>query len=263
METLRQIYWLLGRQWYLVKNSIPSFCLNYLVLWPFIFSFSQGYLNPSSFFGAQAADKGTELVIGMLFLQVFVVAFFMAVEAVKEREPEGVFGFHVVATSYFAAFVSRIIFYTLYTYVAIAPFMLSSKLILGTRLYTDLVIWSDYFMVLLLVAIFVVAYIFFVLTFIRSMRSIEHMWAFGVEPVLWLGGMWAPLYAIAKSNVPGITWVTRYNPFGYATDALRQIFFHDARFAPLALSCSIMAGATVLFLLLSYFLLKRRLRVVG
>ncbi len=262
MVFFSQVYWLLQREFFLIKNSLFDIFINYAILWPCIFSVSSGYFIPLVFFPHDSINKGTELMVGMLFLQSFVVAYFMVVDLISERENVGILHYHVVATSFFAAFFSRIIFYVLYVYFCLLPFLPVAKLLLGDCLYTEQLSWPMLMLVLFFMVSLVVTYIFMLSAMVKEMRSIEHMWSYGVEPVLWLSGMWAPAYAVSKSGVPGISWLLFFNPFAYASDALRYLFFNDPKFIGVWVSLPIMGCAILLFLLLSYRILKNQVQAV-
>ena len=262
MVFLNNVYWLLQRQWFLVKNSLGDLFINYALIWPAIFSFSSGYFVPLVFFPYDPVRKGTELMVGMVLLQAFVVAYFMMVDLISERESAGILPYHITATSFAAAFAARILFYVLYVFCAVLPFLPVSKLLLGAHLYTDLISWPLFIVVSFFVVTLVVTYVFALAALVSEMRSIEYVWSYGVEPFLWLSGMWAPAYAIAKSGVPGISWFLLINPFAYGSDALRQLFFHDARFASVGLSVLVMVVATAFFIIIAYWLLRKKIEAV-
>ncbi|MDQ5891109.1 MAG: transporter permease [Candidatus Dependentiae bacterium] len=263
MIFVTHVYWLLRRQWYLVNTRLAGMALNNIILWPLVYASTTGYLMPNTFFPDNAVYKGTELLVGIALLQIFVGSFFMLVTLLNEREDSGVLHYHIMATSYRATFVSRMIFYALYIYAFAVPFLPMAKLLLGANLYTDQLHWGALCAVLCMVVVMVTSYVMCLFSLIKTMHDIEYLWSYGVEPLLWLSGFWAPVYAVANSGVPGLSWLTRINPFAYATDALRQLFFHDARFAPLSQCMAVMAIATLIFMLLSYRLLQRRLGTVS
>jgi len=262
MKFVQQVYWLMQRQFFLVKNALGDFFINNIILWPCIFSLASGYFVPLVFFPNDPINKGTELMVGMLLVQSFVVAYFMMVDLISEREADGILRYHIVATSFAAAFTARIMFYVLYVYCTLVPFLPMAKVVLQGHLYTDQLSWPLLMVVLFFLVTLVVTYVFALASLVREMRSIEYVWSYGVEPVLWLSGMWAPVYAIAKSGVPGITWFLMINPFAYAGDALRQLFFHDPRFASVGSSLQVVSVAIVIFIVVAYRLLKKQMQAV-
>ena len=262
MQIIGQVRALWARQWYVTKDSLFDMVINHVILWPALFSVSQGYFIPLSFFPHEAAEKGTELMLGMVLLQAFVVAYFALVELLNDRDETGILHYHGMATSYPALFFSRLSFYIIQTYCVLIPFLPMTKLFLGSYFITSQVHWLSVLGIVFLIATTVVSYIFCLFCCISAIRELEYAWTCGVEPFLWLSGMWAAPYAIAKSNVPGMSWFLAINPFAYATDAIRQLFFHDTRFQPVSTCCFVMIGATILFTLLAYHLLKRRLQAV-
>lgn len=262
MLVIRQIASLLARQWYLVKDDAKNFLLNNFLLWPVIFGSMNGYFVPQAFFPDNTLLRATEMMVGALLFQTVVTVFFAGVELIKEREASALFQYHVIATSFAAAFFSRLIFYSLYTFCAVAPFLPICKCMLGSLFYTDQLSWLSLFGVIFLLTSTTTAYLFFVFSFVHSLDKLEEAWVFLMEPLLWVSGLWAPVYIIAQSGVPGVSWLLAANPFAYATDAVRYLFFHEVAFASLLTSCAVMIGATVIFSVASYYLVKRRIRAV-
>jgi len=262
MTGYRHVWVLLARQWFLVRNNVVDNIINYMVIWPALFSGTSGYLVPRAFFPQNAVMKGTELIVGMVFLQFFVVSYFAVVELLSERDESRVLQYHVQATSYTATFISRLLFYTMYTYILVLPFLPMCKLFLGSYFFTDNAQWLMMPFVLFLVSLTVVSYVFCVFCTISTIRELEYAWAWGIEPVLWLSGMWAPSYVIAQSSLPGMNYFIRCNPFAYATESVRQLFFSDVQFASLPICCGVMCISAALCSLASYLLMKRQIQAV-
>ncbi len=262
MTWCMQVWVLLARQWFLVRNQVFDSVINYMIIWPALFSCTSGYLIPLAFFPHTAAVKGTELIMGMVLLQFFVISYFALVELLNERDESRVLHYHVQATSYTATFVSRLLFYTVYTYCLVVPFLPMCKLFLGPYLCTEQARWLLMFPVLFLVSLTVVSYIFCIFCAISAIRYLEYAWSWGAEPVLWLSGMWAPSYIILQSDVPGMRYFIRCNPFAYATESVRQLFFNDVQFASLGVCCFVMITSALICSLASYVCMKRQIQAV-
>ncbi len=262
MTRFMHIWVLLARQWFLVRNQIVDSIINYMFVWPALFSCTSGYLVPRAFFPHDAIMKGTELILGVLFLQFFVISYFALVELLNERDESRVLHYHVQVTSYTATFISRLLFYTTYTYCMVLPLLPMSKLFLGSNVFTDHARWGALIVVLFLVSLTVVSYVFCVFCAITAIRYLEYAWSWSVEPVLWLSGMWVPSYVLLQSTLPGIRYFVYCNPFAYVTESIRLIFFHDVQFASLSFCCGVMIVSTILFSLMSYVLLRRQLSAV-
>ena len=158
-------------------------------------------------------------------------------------------------------FTARFMFSVLFSYCSVLPYFPVAKLILGERFYTGNASPIIIAGVLLCMIVLANAYVLCWLAIARRMIDFEYMWVRGIEPVLWFGGVWAPGYAIAKV-LPGGSVVAYLNPFIYGTEALRNAFLHDARFAPVLSSCAITLAAAAIFGFISYVLLKRRMDIV-
>lgn len=251
---------LISREYLRVRDNLHDYMINNWLLWPLLFGISTGYFMATAYFGPDSALQATELVAGLGLLQMLILSFFIALAAIDERIGSHVMQYHVVTTSFRAMLCARYCFSVIFVWCNILPFYPVIKLLMGERLYTQQLSWLSLAAVLLLGTAMCVAYLFCWSAIINNMKKIGDMWELGIEPLIWLGGMWVPGYAMAKGVTGG--WLVYLNPFLYATEALRQLFFHDARFASLTKSCTIMAASTICFLAIAYILLKRRLDCV-
>ena len=106
-----------------------------------------------------------------------------------------------------------------------------------------------------------VAYLFCWASWIKNITELGHVWERGIEPLVWLGGGWAPVYAIARAFGKASFFVY-LNPFVYISDGLRQIVVPSFRYVSLPICSVVVLVSTVIFILFSYVLLKRRMDIV-
>ena len=262
MIAAQQAGYLFKREWMRIRLSVKDTLINYWLIWPVIFGYANGYFMPLAAFGNQSYDKATELVLGTLFLTTIIGCFFNVLEIINERLETKVFQYHVAVMSLRTVFVTRFAFTAAYVFVLVLPFCFVAKLVLGPWLVTSHVAWGHFCAVLTLGVVTTTSYLFCWVGFLKKMSDFKHMWERGVEPIMWLGGAWAPGYAIVKSGVPGMSLITRLNPFIYFSDALRQLFLPGPQFTSLSTCYAVMVISTCVMTLFGYHLLKQRMDLV-
>lgn len=250
------------REWFRIRESVRNQMVNSWLIWPVLFGYRNGYFVPLAAFGGQSQLKATELVLGMNLFMIVVTGFFMVLDIINERLDTKVLQYHISVTSFRTTFFVRLIFTVLYAYILILPFCAVVKLVLGSWFITTHVSWPLLALILLLGTTLTITYLFCWIGILDKISNLEHMWERGVEPVMWLAGVWAPGYAIAQSGVPGMALLTTINPFLYVSEAIRQIFLPGPQYASLATCCIVMVSSSIVFTLISYHLLKHRMDLV-
>jgi len=253
-------YVLFLREWYRIKKNILNDCINYIVLWPVIFSITSGYFVPLTYFGVDK-KKATVLFAGLLLLQLMIKAYGQAFYFLIERSDGKIIQYQIAATSSFSVFFVRIIFGIFYTAFLLIPFFPVSKLILGNYFYTDQLSWGLLLLVIIIGASLSVTYTGFLFVFIKKLPQVENVWMRTIEPLLWVGGLWVPWGAMYKA-VPVVGWISLLNPFLYFTEAIRQLLFRESFYFSLSLCFVVMAGAAIVFFLCAYYLFKKRLDIL-
>lgn len=250
------------RQWCTIRSEWSEYLLNFFLIWPVLFSLSNGLFAPTVFFASDPARFATIMMTGIILLQSFVIGYILVLGVLEDRDATGVFAYHVTCTSFELAFIARFVFYHMLTFVLLCPVLPMAALILQEGLQIALVSWPAVFAALFVIAGFIVAYMFLLTAMATSVRSVEHLWAVGVEPALWIGGFWIPAHALIKSGVPVISSIAWYNPFIYVTELLRQIFFHSEQYASIGCSVAILLSATVVCGVSAYSVMRYRMDAV-
>ena len=190
-----------------------------------------------------------------------VISFYQSLPLVIERTASRVLQYHVSVTSYASMFWARYLFGVLFAYAMMLPYMWVSKLVLQERLYTMHLNW------LTLAGVQLYSqhlwwHIYFIwMGTVTSIRSIGSTWKRFLEPLMWVGGMWAPGYAMCNA-FPRANLLFKCNPFYYVTEAMRQLFFQSDLYLPLWYSCLVVAGLTLISVVVAYYSLDHRLKII-
>lgn len=245
-----------------VHAHLSKHIINNWLVWPILFACCNGYFMPVALFDSYNVLRGTELFIGILVLHIFVLSYVSAADLLSERVETKVLGYHMQATSFRAVFFARLAFYIFFTFSLMVPFFPVAKLVLRDRLYTALVHWPSVMMIIFLGICLATSYILCWVSIMERTSDLRSLWNRGIDPFLWLGGGWAPGYAVVAGAGRHGWWVY-LNPFIYISDSLRSLFLGDTtRFVSMEKAVMVLLFGSLFFATLSYHLLKRRMDVV-
>lgn len=252
---------LMLREWYRCKHGAWRDMINYSLLWPFSAGIGFAYLAPIGLFGAAGPDKAAELFLGSFLIQAAVVCFMQTLAVMRERFSPAMLEYHVSVTSFSAVFCARFLFSIICAFCLLFFYIPVVKLLLGGRLATPHLSWVSYYWILFCVVFCIVSYMYFWAGFIGSMRVLGSIWKRGTEPFLYLGGLWAPAYAILKV-FPSWSPYLWLNPFLYASEGFRQAALGSEQFASISTCASVLLVAGCLLSVAAYGMLRRRIVVV-
>ena len=258
---VRRVLMLMEREWYRVSADLVRFILYQVIIWPVLFAVSTVYFSGLSLFGEQSAMQATTMFLGVALMHYMVISFYQTFPFLKERTIQHIVQYHVSVTSYASMFWARYLFGVLFAYLLSVPYMFIAKLVLGDRLYTVHLNWFLLVGMQFILTAFLVAYIFLCIGTLTSMNNVGSTWKRVLEPLMWIGGMWAPGYAMCQA-FPRTAFLIKLNPFYYATEAIRQVVLRSDKFLPLSISCTVLVGMTVVCVAASYFVMRHRLQML-
>ena len=254
-----QLLWL--REWYRIRHYFWGGIINTSIFWPITFAFGYGYIAPMCYFGRIDGKMATMLYVGMLLLQLFVMAHTVGMVIMQERTTQKIIQYQASCTSLSLVYAVRSLFYSLWVAVRMLPFFPVSKLVLGEGLYTEHLSWMGLSGLIILCSFLSVSYASFLSSMVKSITESGSLWERYIEPLLLLGGVWVPLVAMVKtSKILGL--ICLLNPFLYITEAIRGLFFTDQVFISLPLCVSIIVVSSGFLFFFSYHLMRRRLDAV-
>ncbi|MGD1997931.1 MAG: ABC transporter permease [Candidatus Dependentiae bacterium] len=241
---------LFAREWYRIRPDAKDLMINYYLVWPAILSLTSGYLAPVNYFGNDV-QRATMLFSGMLLLQILILSYTNAMNILTERTVQPVVQYHVGISSLGTVYAVRFLFGVLYTTFLLIPFFPVSKLVLGSKFYTDEISWFVLIAAILMGSMLSMAYGLFLSTMVNSFLQIRSLWERFIQPALWLGGMWVPIAGFYETS-PWLGYLSMINPFMYVTEAIRASLFPQGPYTPLLVSVAIITCATLFFITLSY-----------
>ena len=260
-QTWYQIKILSLRERYRIRHYFWGEIINTTFFWPIMFALGSGYIAPLCYFGRADAKMATMLFVGMLLLQLMVMSHTYAMIIMRERTASPVIQHQAISTLLPLVYCVRYVFYSSWTAFRLLPFFPVSKLVLCEFLYTDHLSWGALAGMIILGSFLSTAYSCFLSSMVSNMTEAGSLWERYIEPLIWLGGMWVPLFAMMKTSKT-LGLITLLNPFLYVTEAVRGLFFQDALFIPLTYCLSAITLAITVLLYGSYHLFRRRLDAV-
>ena len=257
---MQQISTLFLREWYRVRSGLFDHMLNFFVIWPFLFGVGSGYIAPLTYFGVNPY-KATTLFVGMVLMQLVIVAYDGAMLILSERIGSKVLQYHTLSSSLKTVFLVRAGFSVLFTMFLMLPFLPVVRLMLGSYFHAVNTSWPLVLLATSLGSLLSVSYALILSSLITDMTEGMNMWIRFIEPLMWFGGMWVPLFAMHKA-LPLAGALARFNPFMYVTEAIRFAVLGDAIYTPIWQCSLIILSASTLFFIISYHLLKKRIDAV-
>lgn len=252
---------LLLREWFRLRDRVRTDIVNALFFWPVTYAICSGYCAPVTYFGPNP-KQATLFFAGMFLLVVFIFSYTYALFIMQEQIGGKLLQYQVSVTSFFAVYSARFIVGMGRTMLMLLPFFPMAKLVLGVQLYTDELSWVALCGVITVGAFLGTAYGLFLTTMLKGLIDADNAWARYIEPLLWLGGLSAPLSVLfATSSIFG--YAALCNPFMYVTEAVRGLFLPALNaFIPLPFCMAVVIGAGMLFTRLSYVRMRKQLDIV-
>lgn len=252
---------LMLREWYRFKHGAWRDIINYSLLWPCSAGIGFAYLAPIGLFGSAGPEKAAELFFGSFLIQAAVVCFMQTLAVMRERFSPAMLDYHISVTSFSAVFCARFLFSIACSFCLLFFYIPVVKLLLGAKLATPHMSWGSYYLMLFCAVFCIVSYMYFWAGFIRSMRVLGSIWKRGTEPLLYLGGLWAPAYAILKvfPNWSPYLWL---NPFLYASEGFRHAALGSEQFTSVATCSLVLLSAGCVLSIAAYCMLRRRIVVI-
>jgi len=152
--------------------------------------------------------------------------------------------------------LERIVFASFLAFFLVLPFFPISMVMLGNYSILSTISWPSLVAMLYMSAFCVAAYHQCAACFLTSKQT--GMFWIRVNNLLFtFGGFWIPLHTIKQYSTV-LSMLCYLNPILYVTEGIRFAIFGTATFIPVYQCIMMLFGFSLLFVLLSWYLFKKR-----
>ena len=174
----------INRDMRVYRKQLHNFIINYVVLFPLIFSFGFAYLGPNIVFKHQGPEVGAILLSGTLLLITLVCSYKLAIPLLFDMESNKFISYQISLLNPRLVILERIIFTGMFTFFLIVPFFAMAKLFLGNYLDTTNTSWPSLIIVLLLGSMCASSYNILASCIIPTPYHIRNFWVRFIQFVL-------------------------------------------------------------------------------
>ncbi len=247
----------LRRDFYTSGKLFGRYLINTSFLRPLFFVFSFAYIQAHVIFPNQTTYMTTLLLIGNAVMVMMTLACNIAMKLLFDCEKKRFINYQLRVLDPKFIILERLVFITLYAFMLLLPFFPIVKLMLGANFNTLHISWIATFFMLFLGTLCCSAYLLLALCILPSSKHISSLWMRVNIPLLWIGGLWAPLY-IMKNSIPWLGFIAQFNPIMYITEGLRSAILGSPQFLSVGVCAIAMLGFTALFTLLSFYFFRKK-----
>lgn len=246
------------RDLYVYGKQLNRYIINYVFIYPIIYSICFAFLQAKNYFGAQARELGTLSFSGVILLLVASTAYRSTFDTFFDLIGNKHISFRITLLNPRLLLLEQVLFASILTFCMTAPFYFISHLLVGHVFDMSHIHWPALLSVLAFGCVCCVSYHTLAAVTLKCIEQIGTFW-FRVNFVLLVfGGAWIPHYVIS-SLMPTLGYITYLNPITYVTEGLRQAIVGGPRFLPISVCLCVLAGFSAMFILLSFHALKKRI----
>lgn len=257
-NTARIFWYYMCREFRVYKTELPKLLVNHTIIFPTIFSISIAYLQARSYFGADARTMTTLLFSGNIIIPLMTTAFSVMFALFFDLQDTRFIMYQTTILNPRLVLLQRLLFGWALCFILTAPFYPLGKLLLGSELDTTVTNWYAVFTMVAISTLFCCSYTLLAAIYITNPAGINTFWARINGPMLSLGGLFIPFYIIKKFS-PIISTGMYLNPAIYITEGLRQAIVGGERFLPLSTCVLVLGGCSVMCVIASWHLFKKRI----
>ncbi len=214
----------LKRDFYINRNRIVRFIINYAFIHPVLFMFSFGYILPT-IGGFTTVDTGSlDMFVGVIVWGLLSLSFQMIVDLVFDLNGECFVGYQATILPPWLLIVEKIIFSSILIFLVLIPYYPVSFILFG---YAELLLkisWFKLFLILYMGSLFAASYQHCMATYVSGMDQMGTIWMRITNVLVTFGGEFVP-YAIVLTIYPILGRFLFLNPFLYVTEGVRSALF--------------------------------------
>lgn len=259
LANLSLFFRFMQRDFYLYKNRIVQYIVNYAIIYPVIHAFAFGYLQSNIYFGQQLQEMGTILFTGNFLIVIVILTYKLSIELLFDLEGDRYIDYQITLFSPRLLLIERILFSTLFSCVILLPYFPVAKLLLGSLFYTQHANWLQLAAIVFASCLMCSSYNHLVACALPDSNKIGFFWRRVNTPLVTiLGGFWIPWFAIKKFSTM-LGYMTLANPFIYVTEGIRQSILQSQNFLPFFASLSMLLFFSVVLAGCTLYVFKRRM----
>ena len=246
------------RDFYILKNRIPTYAINYCIIFPLITIIGFGYIQSGVFFKSPYVPESLILMIGSFVFTITSMCFSFISPFIYDMEGNRFIDYQLTLLPAPFLVVEMIVFAALFAFFTALPFFPLVRSIFPQLFIGLQSSWLALLLILFCMCIFIASYIMLAMCLIKSSFQIRQFFVRVNLPLVILGGSWLPWY-IMKQHFPPLAYIVLLNPFTYITEGIRASLFGNNSSIPWYLCLIALIAFSLSFTLASIHFFKRKL----
>lgn len=246
------------RDYYLYRNRIKKYILNYACIYPMLHAFSFGFLQSQIYFNESNIMLGTILFTGNFLLVVVLLTYKLSIELLFDIEGDRYIDYQLTILRPQLILLERIVFTSIFSFFILLPYFPVAKLLLGNYLVTANISWIKLFGILYASCLMTASYNHMAATILPSTDEIGFFWRRINIPLFTIGGFWIPWYAMNNFS-PILGTISLLNPFLYITEGIRQSILGQSQFLSVGTCLGTLILFSIIFTVVTFFVFNKKM----
>lgn len=258
VHSLKVFMAFLWRDLYVSSRNISSYIINYVFIYPVVFSLETAYLQANTYFDAVNPQLCTMMFTGYILLIVMIFTYQRNIEILFDLENKRFIDYQITIMHPFLVLFERILFTALFTFVVSLPFYPVAKLILPEYIDVRHTSWPKVIVLLFLGSLCASAYHLLAACVVKKSSNIDSIWSRANIILIDFGGLWIPWLTIYTWS-PLVGSLVYLNPLIYLSEGMKGAILGSNEFIGFKICVSMLCFFIVLFTGLCWIAFKRRI----
>ncbi len=245
------------RDCYVYKSRIFTYIINQGIIYPCLYAFAIGYIQPSIYFSTTNPLQGSALFIGHILIIVLVFANTLNVGLLFDLENDRYVEYQITVLSPQLVILERIIFGALFTFLISSSYFPVAKILLGSAFITEHASWPLTYAVLFASALCCSAYTTFTTCLIKSSIKLRSFWMRVNFGLITFGGLFIPYMVMKKFN-PFLGYLALLDPLLYITEGLRNSILSDGQYINAWVCILVLLIFSIIFTVLAWHYFRKK-----
>lgn len=261
LHSLRVFLAFLWRDMYVNARNISGYAINYILIYPIVFSVETAYLQANTYFDTSSPQICTTMFTGYILLIIMIFTYQRNIELLFDLENKRFIDYQITVLHPFLVLLERIIFTALFTFVISLPFYPVAKLILPSYIDTSNTSWPKVLLFLLLGSLCASAYHLLAACIVKKSSNIDSIWARANIVLIDFGGLWIPWIAMNHYSQT-LGYLVYLNPLIYLSEGMKGAILGGGQFLDFGICVTMLILFSVLFTGTCWLIFKRRVDCV-